>query len=150
MGPLGHAAVSLPLSLAVWAFTGDSAAGVATFFAGTLIDVDHVVDYVATRGLKVDLAQLRTGEYFREAGRAFVVLHSYELVVLAALALGFFVRPALGLGLAVGAIAHLVCDVVFYRFTPLCYSLMYRFRTQFALGSFRHVRLGAEGGAKTR
>jgi membrane-bound metal-dependent hydrolase YbcI (DUF457 family) len=148
MGPLAHFGISLPLAAGVSACTGDPVAGVAALLAGTLIDVDHALDYVMTRGLRIDASALRTGEYFRESGRALVLLHSYELIVGVAIIVAILVRPSVGLGIALGAFVHLVCDVVFYRFTPLCYSFAYRFRAGFALESFRYVPLGAEGGAK--
>ena len=150
MGPIAHAAISAPLSVAVWAVTGDIAAGAATFIAGTLIDADHLVDYIAARGLRFDLRSIRTGSYFKETGRALVPLHSYEVVILVTLlaALGF--GQALALGIAVGAGVHLACDLAFYRFSPLCYSLAYRLGTSFSLRSFRPISRGAEGGANTQ
>jgi hypothetical protein len=150
MGPLGHALVSAPLAGAVWSVTGSADAAAATFLSGTLIDVDHLVDYVLAHGWKVDLASVKSGSYFRDAGRAFVLLHSYELVLgMAAVAGARFGWP-IGFGIGLGALAHLIIDVVFYRFTPLCYSLIYRLGTGFELASFRHRYVSVQGGTKVR
>lgn len=150
MGPIAHAVISAPLGVAVWVTTGDVAAGAVTFVAGTLIDADHLVDYISARGLRLDLESIRTGSYFKETGRALVPLHSYEVVILVTLLSALWFGHALAFGIAVGAMVHLACDVAFYRFSPLCYSLAYRVGTSFSLKSFRPISHGAQGGANTR
>jgi hypothetical protein len=137
MGPLGHAAVSLALGGSLYAATGDLAAGAAAFVSGTLIDADHLYHYVRSEGFRFRPKSLRSGAYFAKSGRAFVFLHSYEVVIPASMLCGIVWGPQLALGLAAGALAHLACDVAFYRFSPLCYSLWHRIRHGFALSAFR-------------
>lgn len=147
MGPVGHVIVSAPLSAVVWASTHDPIAAGTAFTVGVCIDVDHVIDYVRARGLKIDIHAIRTGAYFRETGQAIVLLHSYELVAIASVLAWRWYSPAVGSALLLGAMAHLVSDLAFYRFRPSCYSLSYRLATQFSLGSFRALHRREKGGA---
>lgn len=137
MGPIGHTIITLPIAASVYVASHDAVAAGATFVAGVCIDVDHGLDYFLARGFKVDLAAIREGAYFREAGRAIVFLHSYELILIAALSALLLGSPVLGLGVALGALVHLATDAAFYKFTPLCYSLAYRAARGFSLDAFR-------------
>jgi len=148
MGPIGHALISAPIAAAVWAATGDPAAGAAAFIAGTCIDADHLVDYVSVEGFHFDLDAIRSGRYFKESGRALVLLHSYEVIVAASLIALRWSGPVAA-AILLGAAAHLVTDLLFYRFRPACYSLLYRLKTRFALASFR-ASAGVQGGAATQ
>jgi hypothetical protein len=146
MGPVGHALISAPIAGALWFLSGNPDAAAATFLAGTLVDVDHLVDYVLARGWTIDLATIKSGSYFRESGRALVLLHSYEIILLLAALAAARLGWAIGIGIGLGAGVHLIADAAFYRFTPLCYSLFYRLGTGFELVSFRHRDVTVHGG----
>lgn len=137
MGPVAHALISAVAAGGVFAATRDPIAAGATFISGTLIDVDHLFDYVRTEGWRMRLTSLRNGDYFAKSGQAFVLLHSYELVLLFCGLSAIIWGATVAVGIAVGAVTHLACDVVFYRFSPVCYSLIHRIRHQFSLTAFR-------------
>lgn len=141
MGPLAHIAVAGGAAAAVYVVGGGTAGAAAALLTGTLIDADHIVDYVLAEGCRLRIESLRSGAYFRKAGRALVLLHSYELVILASIACAALGRVDIGLGIAFGALTHLGSDVAYYRFTPLAYSTVYRYRHGFRLESFKR-RLG--------
>jgi hypothetical protein len=137
MGPVAHTAVAALTAAAFVAAHAPPEGAVAAFCAGTLIDADHLVDYLLVEGPRFDLTSLRTGAYFRKAGRALVLLHSYELVIAGAFAAAVCGYPWMSAGIMAGAATHLVCDVCYYRFDPRCYSLVYRMLRGFALDAFK-------------
>lgn len=136
MGPAAHAGIAALTGAAV-ALCGGVEAGLTAFAAGTLIDADHLIDYVAAEGWHFDLGVMLSGSYFRKASRAYVLLHSYELVVLSSLGCVVSGHPLFALGLAAGALTHLGSDILYYRFTPLAYSTVYRAVHGFGLDAFK-------------
>jgi hypothetical protein len=141
MGPGRHALIGALTGGALYA-SGQGPAGAAAAFAvGSLIDVDHLLDYVLAEGLTFRWSALSSGSYFRKRGKALVLLHSYECVILAGVLLVRFGQSALAWGVVCGAMTHLLSDVLYYRFTPLCYSFTYRLVHGFRLEAFRHKRI---------
>ncbi|HTV74556.1 MAG TPA: hypothetical protein VME66_12745 [Candidatus Acidoferrales bacterium] len=127
---------------------GHGLAGAAgAFLAGSLIDVDHLLDYVLAEGPRLRWNALASGSYFRKRGKALVLLHSYECVILAGVILVRFGQYDAAWGVVCGALTHLFSDVVYYRFTPLCYSLTYRLVRGFRLEAFKYKRI-SQGVAK--
>lgn len=137
MGPLRHAALAAGSAVAFLIATRDFTASMLVLASGTLIDADHIVDYVASEGFRLDSGALRSGAYFRKRGRALVLLHSYEIIAVAVGLVWSQRGPVKALGLLAGALPHLAADILTYRFDPACYSLAYRAAHGFRLSAFR-------------
>jgi hypothetical protein len=137
MGPVAHAGLAALTGLAVYTLGGRAEGAIAALLAGTLIDADHLLDYVLSEGLRFDFTVLSSGSYFHKADRAIVLLHSYELVTLSAVGCWLAGRRALGVGLFAGAMIHLGSDIRFYGFRPLAYSLLYRGVNGFRLDAYK-------------
>lgn len=123
MRPIYHIAISGGLALAQWRLTGNRAAAGWTFVSGTLIDLDHMPDYLAAAG--------------KDQIRLTFVLHSWEIWgPLAAVAL---VRggPA-GLLKAVGSpVLHMLLDVWGNRVPFRFFSFIWRARRGFLVQAIR-------------
>jgi len=102
---------------------------VSTFAIGFLIDGDHLFDYAVYCFQKRRRPNFR--EFFNSScspppSRIYILLHSYELLLLIWLmAISFSAFPwAVWLSLSFGA--HLLMDYLAYRPHPLCYFLTFR------------------------
>jgi hypothetical protein len=137
MGPGAHAAVAALTGAAVWATGGGIEGASAAFLVGLFIDADHLLDYGLAEGATIKLDVMASGSYFRKRGKALVVFHSYELIALVVWAVARLGHSACAWGIAAGAVTHLASDVAYYRFTPLCYSLLYRMSQGFRLEAFK-------------
>ncbi|MCS6803346.1 MAG: hypothetical protein RMM58_13845 [Chloroflexota bacterium] len=123
MRPIYHVAVSGALALVQWRLTGDRRAALWTFLSGTLIDLDHLPDYLLNAR--------------REEIRLTFVLHSWELwgaVAVIAWARGG-VRTALGV---VGSpVLHLWLDVWGNRVPARFFLFFWRAQRGFSVRSIR-------------
>jgi hypothetical protein len=141
MGPGRHMLIGGVTGAALLASGRGPEASLAAFLAGSLIDADHILDYVLGEGFVLRWRSLTSGAYFRKRGKALVLLHSYECVILAGGLLIRFGQVDVALGIVAGAMTHLLSDVLYYGFTPLCYSLTYRMVHGFRLDAFKHKRI---------
>ena len=136
MSPGGHLVTTAVACAAVQAATGSAALTAGVAAGGFLIDLDHVLDYVAFERQR----DLRPAAFLRYylAGRTRTVvllLHSYEILALLALAAWSWNLEWLW-GYVLGAAAlHLPLDIVFNgkvagrNMVPF-YSLVYRWRAR--------------------
>lgn len=133
MGPLGHSAISAIAATGVYTVTDSWASALLCFASGTLVDLDHILDYllnIGTRGFSlkaVHAASMETGASRGERGmrRFYLIFHSAELLIGALCAL-FFVRTPLLIGFVVGYGLHLVVDWVTNPVIPQTYFILWR------------------------
>ena len=113
--------------------------GVA-LLTGWLIDIDHLVDFayflLHRKPSKADHSMFTTGAYFRLNGKVIVPLHSWELVLLWALAWSWAGDFGTAVAGSVAWVAHLLLDQFSYRVTPLGYLFSYRAKRRFAHTGF--------------
>ncbi|MGH7278216.1 MAG: hypothetical protein ACREJG_05960 [Candidatus Rokuibacteriota bacterium] len=143
MSPGGHLVTTAAACGVAAAVTGSWPLTAAIAIGGFFIDVDHAVDYVLFERQR----DLRPDAFLRyylsgRARRTVLVLHSYELFALLALAAWWTGSVWLG-GYLMGALMHLALDIVFNgEFTPRSigpfysfgYRLKHRFRAADLLG----------------
>ncbi|HTB22865.1 MAG TPA: hypothetical protein VK914_09180 [bacterium] len=132
-----HASLSLCGAAALYLATADASAAAAFWVAGTLVDVDHLVDYWRDDGFNLRLA--RFFAYFPGRSPVFLLLpfHAWEWVLgLLAVVLGAG-APLWVWGLAMGWLSHLLLD---QRFNPsqqpLAYWFAYRWNRGFRASEF--------------
>lgn len=135
MMPKWHILISAILSLMIFRATGSFYAAAACFIAGTMIDIDHVLDYYLYSGrLTFDISEI--SGFYPRYGKVFVFLHSYELLLAGAVVAYLLQAQVLFMGAAVGFVGHLLLDTARYEMKPQSYFLAYR-----AFCGFRLERL---------
>ena len=138
MMPGGHLITSLALSGAAYGSSGSTEVAAGCFLGGFLIDVDHYLDYLVFEGQWRKPSPLRfLSYYFRNSPRRLVLpLHSVELMTALLLIIIIYPIPLL-IGYWVGALMHLVFDVLVngdyaLRRPMLFYVFSYRASLRFA------------------
>lgn len=132
MRTLGHIVSSAGIGLLTYHRYKSPGAALASFFAGWLIDVDHVVDYVKAHGWKPSWFHINEAKHEHYSGKLYLLLHSYELLAL------FFIlcrhpnRRAYRVGITLSVLTHLILD---QRCNPcrkpLTYFLAHRMHKRF-------------------
>jgi len=119
----------------IFKVTGSFSAAAVGFAAGTVIDIDHVLDYYLYSGrLTFDISEI--SGFYPQFGKVFVLLHSYELLFAGAIVAYLLQAHVLFIGAAVGFVGHLLLDTAGYGLKPQSYFLAYR-----AFCGFRLERL---------
>ena len=109
----GHIVVSAAVGLFTYSCYGELAPAVGSFLVGTLIDLDHIIDYIYAHGKKWDWKKINAAHHERHSGKLYVPLHSYELLLI------FFLLtldPSLTpwrVGITLSLLAHFLCDQFF-------------------------------------
>ncbi len=81
-----HLILSLATGLLVYFLYQKWQAVLWAVLVGILMDLDHIVDYLAFKGsFSINFSEFFSGEYFLEAGKLFTPLHSYEIAILIAI-----------------------------------------------------------------
>ena len=109
----GHIIVSAGIGLVTYAAYGEVAPAITSFLVGTLIDLDHIIDYIYAHGKKWDWKKVNAAHHEKISGKLYVPLHSYELVLLYFL---LTLNPALTpwrVGVTLSLLAHFLCDQFF-------------------------------------
>ena len=109
----GHIAVSAAIGVITYALFNEMAPAIGSFLAGTLIDLDHVIDYLYAHGKKWDWKKVNGAHHERVSGKLYVPLHSYELMILYFL---LTLDPSLTpwrVGITMSLLAHFLCDQYF-------------------------------------
>ena len=109
----GHIVVSAGVGLFTYATYGELAPAVASFLVGTLIDLDHVIDYLYAHGKKWDWKKINGAHHERYSGKLYVPLHSYELVLLYFLLTLDPSLTAWRVGITLSLLCHFLCDQFF-------------------------------------
>jgi hypothetical protein len=109
----GHIVVSGAIGLITYVSYGEVGPAVASFLVGTLIDLDHVIDYIYAHGKKWDWKKVNSAHHEKVSGKLYVPLHSYELILIYFL---LTLDPSLTpwrVGITISLIAHFLCDQFF-------------------------------------
>lgn len=136
MSPGGHLVTTALTCGALHAATGSAALTAGVAAGGFLIDLDHVLDYMAFEGRR-DLRPAAFLKYYTEqrSQRLVLLLHSYELLGLL-VGLAWITNWQWLWGYGLGMALHLPLDIVFNgmvlsrNLVPF-YSLAYRWRAGF-------------------
>lgn len=106
----GHILVSAVIGTGTYIAYGEVAPAVASFLVGTLIDLDHIIDYIYAHGKKWDWKKINAAHHEKVSGKLYVPLHSYELLILFfLLMLGPDLTPW-RVGITLSLLSHFLCD----------------------------------------
>lgn len=126
-----HIAVSALISGILYAIFKSMGLSIASFIAGVLIDVDHIIDYILAHGLHFDAGEFMDYFYKEKHQKITLILHGWELLIIllaAAILSGF--NPIIA-GTLVGYGHHIVSDVIYSK-APFCsYSIICRWKKGF-------------------
>ena len=135
-----HALASTIISGVLYSIFRSWGLAVATFVAGILIDLDHIVDYWIEYGLRFDLKQFFN--YFDEKNfgnrkRLFFIFHAWEWLIIIAAAAWLTDWDLWITGLLIGYGQHIILDELYnsfkYRIRPFFwgYFLLWRWKNGF-------------------
>ena len=132
MRTFGHIVTSAGLGLANYAAYRSKPAAFASFLAGWMIDLDHVVDYVKAHGWKPNWHRFNEACHEKYSGKLYLPLHSFELLALFFLLFKGPRRQPYRMGITLSILTHLLLD---QRCNPsrkpLTYFLADRIRKRF-------------------
>ncbi len=103
---------------------------IAGIMGGFLIDLDHVLEYFFTFGLRFNFTHFFQGRQFLVSNRMLSIFHAWEYILVILLVI-FLVRryhniKIFFITLVLSATVHLVSDCIINKFPPRNYSIIYR------------------------
>jgi len=131
MKPKQHIIASGIISYMVYMVTNSPLSALASFLAGVLIDLDHLIDYYLNYGLTYKIKEIYKAIEELQLPKVYVFLHSYEvLVVLWGL---IFLVPLnhVYFAIAIGMTQHMFFDQLCNPLKPKAYFLIYRIANGF-------------------
>ena len=109
----GHIAVSAVIGLFTYAAYDQIWPAIGSFLVGTLIDLDHIIDYIYAHGKRWDWKKVNGAHHERFSGKLYVPLHSYELLLLFFLLTMDSSLTPWRVGISLSLLAHFLCDQFF-------------------------------------
>lgn len=110
MRTVGHIITSAGVGLFTYHRYKSKGAGIASFLAGWLIDLDHVLDYVKAHGWKLNWQRINEAKHEDYSGKLFLILHSYELLAVFFLFCRHPNKRAYRDGISLSILTHLLLD----------------------------------------
>ncbi|MBI2471556.1 MAG: hypothetical protein HYV59_09990 [Planctomycetes bacterium] len=126
MKPICHLGASIITGVVTFLITKTISPSIACFLAGWLVDVDHIWDFYKNAGKGFNVKRFVNTFENGEVKKAYLYLHSYELLFTLVL-LCFFTHFNHLLSFAtLGFAVHLLFDQIFNPVKPLTYFITYR------------------------
>ncbi len=129
MKPRTHILSSVVLALVIYYFLKSTAASLAVILSGIFIDLDHILDFLISRPDRYFNLKdfFLTENYMRRKNhKAYVPLHSYELLLLLWLLTYYKEWNPILIGLSSGLTLHLILDDIGNHLKTLSYFLIFR------------------------
>ncbi|QWR78594.1 hypothetical protein [Candidatus Magnetomonas plexicatena] len=117
MKPLWHGIAGAALGLAAYKVTGSLAFASVSAAAEILIDTDHIIDHLTQSDKPYDIKAFFSTEESLKWRKIMFVFHSYELILLMAVAAFYFSYPLLWAA-AIGMLLHMILDEIGNRNIP--------------------------------
>ena len=133
--PTVHIAASTVISALLFGITKSVGITMVSFFTGFLIDIDHVFDYVREYGFQVSREKFFRVFYENRFRKLLLVFHGWEWIGILFLLARYCDRSGWALGMAIGALQHLVLDQIGNTVTGPGYFFVYRIWKRFAAGA---------------
>ena len=120
-----HGLLGITFSLIFWLKTKNLRLSIVPFITVYAIDLDHLLDYWLYHGFGFNLVDFLRGEYFDVTGRAIVIFHAYEWILMLIYITWKKGWNTLESALIFGMSAHLIWDVYTVQ-SVVHYSLLFR------------------------
>ena len=131
MKPVHHISLSTILSGILYAVFRSWELSITAFIFGTIIDIDHIIDYVMERGLSFHVKSFFTFFYQENHNRITLLLHGWEWFL--ALGIAVFVTNynTAVTGAFIGYGHHIISDYFYSKAGIQAYSLAWRWNKRF-------------------
>jgi len=126
MLPSGHVIASGIFSICVGAYFRSIGCAIVSFTAGVLLDADHFLDYFANYKFTFNVRDVYNVCLGTKLNRLYLILHSYEFVVILWAAIFILRLSNIWVAFALGYTQHLLIDQMTNHVRPLGYFLIYR------------------------
>lgn len=134
MGPTKHLAYSTALGATLLITTKSPKTAMACVFAGTMVDLDHVIEYGSyckDYAREWDWNLFASGKYFDYKGTVKVIFHSWEFAIILWLYLLSKKRKSGTIyGIACGYTLHLILDNIGNDVNKKAYFELFRIRNR--------------------
>lgn len=99
---------------------------VVSFIAGVAIDVDHLIDYYSGHKFSFDLMDIYQTCLDMRLKKFYLILHSYEIIIVLWLAIIILNLPDIWKAAAIGLTQHVILDNITNPIKRMGYFLSYR------------------------
>lgn len=131
MKPLAHAVTSGVISACVGLYFKSAACAVVSFAAGTLIDIDHLLDYFTSHPFTVRLKDIYDACAETRLKKLYLVFHSYEMLIMLWVLIYAFSLSNTWKALAIGLTQHMIFDQLTNPVKGMGYFFSYRLMKNF-------------------
>ena len=131
-----HLIVSTIGGIGVYLMCDSFKAGIVSFLAGVLIDLDHIPDYLFFKKGNLNLKDFFSDYLNIKLSRYYLIFHSYELIFILFSLYIFVGKDPILIGLIVGITIHILLDHLTNTKNPFSYFFIYR-----ALKKFKREEL---------
>jgi hypothetical protein len=127
-----HTFLSLAGSSLFYLLTRSLSGTLAFFLSGIFIDLDHIFEYVYAFGARsFSVRRFFRAAHGHEYRRYFLLVHSWEIVLVFWAATAFLLPSNWAVGFSLGFTLHILADQIYNPCTALTYFLWFRIRHRF-------------------
>lgn len=126
MRPLAHVVTSSVISIYVWIHFRSFVCALISFLAGVLIDLDHLIDFYANNRFTFSIKRIYCACIRIRFRKIYILLHSYEMLIILWLAIYFFSLSNIWKALAIGLTQHIIFDQLTNPISRYGYFLTFR------------------------
>ena len=148
MKPVVHLVVSFSLSAVIWIFTKSIYGAALCFISGTIIDIDHILDYAVCYGWgtapfkKLFRASIHRQSCYEKQkfSKVYFLFHSTEVALLLWIIMHFTANIYI-LSIAVGYSTHLILDYIANQEAFWFYFIIWRIAKKFRADRILRARV---------
>lgn len=126
-----HIVISTTISGILYAILKSWEMSIAAFMSGVFIDIDHLFDYWAERGLRFNVKELLPFFYEEKHTKITLIFHGWELLIILCIASSLTGYNSWITGLSVGYGHHIILDYANNKTSFKSYSLLWRWKNRF-------------------
>lgn len=110
-----HITVSIIFSAFLFAISKSWIIFTSSFIGGVLIDIDHILDYSREHGIDLRIKQFYERFHRKEVTRVWIILHSWELLLLMSICAFLMGWNPWIVGTIIGLTQHIILDQIFNK-----------------------------------
>jgi dolichol kinase len=110
MKPSAHIVASSIIGICVWVYFRSFSCAITSFLVGVLIDFDHVFDYYKNHHFTLKIKDIYCACVEVNMKKLYLVLHSYELVIIFWIVIYAFSLGNIWKAAAIGLTQHMLFD----------------------------------------